>query len=90
MHAVCLSLPYPQMGDHAEVMASIKRKPGVTYPVLVPNMKGFEAAVSNSPPFLTLHFHPGASRSSGGVHLWSCFRDIQQVRECVCVYRLNN
>jgi hydroxymethylglutaryl-CoA lyase len=34
----------PQMGDAAEVMAKIRRKPGVRYPVLTPNMKGFEAA----------------------------------------------
>ena len=36
----------PQMADAAEVMAGIHRKPGVRYPVLVPNMKGFEAAVA--------------------------------------------
>jgi len=35
----------PQMADTAEVMAQIRRKPGVTYPVLVPNMKGLEAAI---------------------------------------------
>jgi len=34
----------PQMADAAEVMARIRRKPGVRYPVLTPNMKGFEAA----------------------------------------------
>jgi len=34
----------PQMADSAEVLAGIKRKPGVRYPVLVPNMKGLEAA----------------------------------------------
>jgi hydroxymethylglutaryl-CoA lyase len=36
----------PQMGDGAEVMARIARKPGVTYSVLVPNMKGFEGALA--------------------------------------------
>mgnify|MGYP001194370121 CR=1 FL=1 len=36
----------PQMADHIEVMAGIKRKPEVSYPVLVPNLKGFEAAVA--------------------------------------------
>ena len=36
----------PQMADGAEVMARIKRKPGVAYPVLVPNLKGFESAVA--------------------------------------------
>jgi len=34
----------PQMADTAEVLAGLRRKPGVAYPVLVPNMKGFEAA----------------------------------------------
>jgi hydroxymethylglutaryl-CoA lyase len=36
----------PQMADHAEVLRAIRRKPGVSYPVLVPNMKGFEAAAA--------------------------------------------
>jgi len=35
----------PQMADNAQVMAGIERKPGVSYPVLVPNMKGLEAAL---------------------------------------------
>lgn len=35
----------PQMGDAAEVMRSLTRRPGVVYPVLVPNLKGFDAAV---------------------------------------------
>ncbi|HEY7687970.1 MAG TPA: hydroxymethylglutaryl-CoA lyase [Dongiaceae bacterium] len=34
----------PQMADTAAVLAGIKKLPGVSYPVLVPNMKGFEAA----------------------------------------------
>jgi len=36
----------PQMADNAEVMAGLRRKPGVAYPVLVPNLKGFEAALA--------------------------------------------
>jgi len=36
----------PQMADHAEVLRALRRKPGVSYPVLVPNMKGFEAAAA--------------------------------------------
>ena len=36
----------PQMADGAEVMARTRRKPGVSYPVLVPNMKGFESALA--------------------------------------------
>ena len=36
----------PQMGDNAEVMARIRRLPGVAYPVLTPNLQGFEAALA--------------------------------------------
>jgi len=36
----------PQMGDAAQVMAAIRRRTGVRYPVLTPNMKGFEAALA--------------------------------------------
>lgn len=34
----------PQMADTPEVLARIPRKAGVSYPVLVPNLKGLEAA----------------------------------------------
>jgi len=34
----------PQMADHTEVLEGIHRKAGVDYPVLTPNLKGFEAA----------------------------------------------
>jgi hydroxymethylglutaryl-CoA lyase len=34
----------PQMADHTEVLEGIRRKAGVSYPVLTPNLKGFEAA----------------------------------------------
>lgn len=34
----------PQMADHAEVMRALPHREGVTYPVLVPNLRGFEAA----------------------------------------------
>jgi len=36
----------PQMGDAAEVMAGIHRKPGVRYSVLTPNLRGFESALA--------------------------------------------
>ncbi|MBI42251.1 hydroxymethylglutaryl-CoA lyase [Marinobacter lutaoensis] len=36
----------PQMGDAAEVMAGIHRKPGVCYSALTPNLKGFENALA--------------------------------------------
>jgi hydroxymethylglutaryl-CoA lyase len=36
----------PQMADTDAVMAGIARRPGVSYPVLVPNLKGLEAALA--------------------------------------------
>nr|XP_030730896.1 hydroxymethylglutaryl-CoA lyase, mitochondrial isoform X6 [Globicephala melas] len=36
----------PQMADHAEVMKGIQKFPGISYPVLTPNFKGFQAAVA--------------------------------------------
>jgi hydroxymethylglutaryl-CoA lyase len=36
----------PQMADHAEIMKGLHGHAGVTYSVLTPNLKGFEAAVT--------------------------------------------
>ncbi|CAN5236933.1 hydroxymethylglutaryl-CoA lyase [soil metagenome] len=36
----------PQLADAQEVFASIDRRPGVAYPVLVPNLKGMERALA--------------------------------------------
>lgn len=36
----------PQMSDAAEVMAGIRRAPGVTYAALTPNLRGIEAALA--------------------------------------------
>ncbi len=36
----------PQMADHAEIMAGLPRREGVNFPVLAPNLKGYEAAVA--------------------------------------------
>lgn len=37
----------PQMGDAAEVMAGIRRAPGVCYTVLTPNSRGLEGALAS-------------------------------------------
>ena len=36
----------PQMADSAAVLAGIRRRPDIRYPVLVPNLKGLEAAIA--------------------------------------------
>lgn len=37
----------PKMADTAEVMAGIRRRDDVSYPVLVPNMKGLDGAIAS-------------------------------------------
>ncbi|XP_001355781.1 hydroxymethylglutaryl-CoA lyase, mitochondrial [Drosophila pseudoobscura] len=36
----------PQMGDNSEVFRGIRKVPGINYPVLTPNLKGFESALA--------------------------------------------
>ncbi|MBA3528536.1 MAG: hydroxymethylglutaryl-CoA lyase, partial [Propionibacteriaceae bacterium] len=36
----------PQLADAAELMSSLRRQPGVRYPVLVPNQRGFDRALA--------------------------------------------
>ena len=36
----------PQMADNVEVLSGIERRAGVSYPVLVPNLKGLEGALA--------------------------------------------
>lgn len=36
----------PQMADHVQLMRGLRRHAGVNYPVLTPNLKGFEVAVA--------------------------------------------
>ncbi len=36
----------PQLADAAEVYASLRRRPGVAYPVLVPNLQGLQRALA--------------------------------------------
>jgi hydroxymethylglutaryl-CoA lyase len=35
----------PQMGDHDALVRALVRRQGVRYPVLTPNLKGFQAAM---------------------------------------------
>ena len=44
----------PQLADAAEIMARIKKKPGVRYEVLIPNLKGMERALASGVRDITL------------------------------------
>jgi hypothetical protein len=53
----------PQLGDAAEVFARIKRKQGVVYSALVPNMQGLEAALQSKVDKIALF--TGAAKLAG-------------------------
>lgn len=56
------------MADQMEVMKGICRKPGVSYPVLTPNLKGFQAAVSVKHQPLPIVYPVSHNIASGPKH----------------------
>ncbi|RMX08673.1 hydroxymethylglutaryl-CoA lyase [Corticibacter populi] len=58
----------PQMADNAQVMAGIERRPGVRYSVLVPNMKGFEAALPSRPDEIVVFASASESFSQANIN----------------------
>jgi hydroxymethylglutaryl-CoA lyase len=44
----------PQLGDHAELLRRLRRRPGVRYQVLTPNLRGFEAALAEGATEVTV------------------------------------
>uniref|UniRef100_A0A8C2SJ63 Hydroxymethylglutaryl-CoA lyase, mitochondrial n=1 Tax=Capra hircus TaxID=9925 RepID=A0A8C2SJ63_CAPHI len=56
----------PQMADHAEVLKGIQKFPGVNYPVLTPNFKGFQAAMRISLEMLILNLGQKGLRGGAG------------------------
>lgn len=49
----------PQFKDNSEVFRRIEKTDSISYPVLVPNIKGFEMAVSVFVCFFSLIIVPG-------------------------------
>ena len=79
----------PQMADAAEVMAGIKRKPGVRYSVLTPNMKGFEAAVLSKPDEIVVFAAASEAFSQRNINC-SIAESIERFRPVVEAARANN
>jgi len=42
----------PQLADADEVLPAVRRRPGVRYPVLVPNVRGLDRAARSGAPWL--------------------------------------
>ena len=63
----------PQMADNAEVMAGIRRQPGVRYSVLTPNLKGFEAAVLSKPDEIVVRHNGDTADIESDKEKWQKF-----------------
>ncbi len=61
----------PNMRDATEVMAGIKRAPGVIYSALVPNLRGAEAAIASGVQEVNLVFSASESHNKANVRM-SC------------------
>lgn len=59
----------PQMADSDKVLKGIKRRPGVRYPVLVPNEQGFDAAIAAGADEVAIF---GAASESFSKHNINC------------------
>jgi len=58
----------PQLADAAEVMAGLRRAPGVRYAVLVPNLRGWEAAAPARPDEVVVFGAASEAFSQRNIH----------------------
>ncbi|NML86927.1 hydroxymethylglutaryl-CoA lyase [Polaromonas sp.] len=83
----------PQMADNAEVLAGIRRKAGVRYSVLTPNMQGLEAAMAPAPelwPDEIVVFGAASEAFSQRNINCSIAESIERFRPVVVAARANN
>ncbi|MDO9194352.1 MAG: hydroxymethylglutaryl-CoA lyase, partial [Undibacterium sp.] len=79
----------PQMATSTEVMAGIKRKPGVIYSVLTPNMKGFEAALAAGADEVVIFSSASEAFAQKNINC-SIEESIERFREVAAAARQNN
>ncbi len=72
----------PQMADSDKVLAGIKRRPGVCYPVLVPNEQGFDAAIAAGADEVAIF--GAASESFSKVNINATIEELLQRFAVVC------
>jgi hydroxymethylglutaryl-CoA lyase len=59
----------PQLADAAEIMARIKKKPGVHYEVLIPNLKGMERALKSGVQHIVLVVSASESHNQSNMRM---------------------
>lgn len=72
----------PQLADNAEVYQGIRKKADVSYPVLVPNMKGLEAAIAAGVKEIAVFTTPSEQFSQRNTNC-SVAESIQRISEVI-------
>jgi hydroxymethylglutaryl-CoA lyase len=78
----------PQMAASAEVMAGIKRKAGIIYSALVPNMKGLESALASSADEIVVFGSASEAFSQKNINC-SIAESIERFREVAVAAKAN-
>ena len=79
----------PQMADNAEVFKQIKKVEGVSYPVLIPNIKGLEKAIEVGAKEIAIFGSPSESFSQKNTNC-SLSENMQRMKEIADLAKQNN
>jgi hydroxymethylglutaryl-CoA lyase len=79
----------PQMADNVQVMAGIKRRVGIGYPVLTPNLKGLEAAIAAGAQEVAIFGAASESFSQKNINC-SVAQSLERFEDVLCVARKAN
>lgn len=72
----------PQLADHREVIMGIDKKAHVSYPVLIPNMQGLQAALAAGVKTIAVFTTPSEQFSQHNTHC-SVAESLQRIQEIV-------
>jgi len=79
----------PQLADGSEVFQGITKKSGVQYPVLIPNLKGLEAALKVGVTDIAVFTTPSETFSQKNTHC-SVAESLSRIREVLDVAKRNH
>lgn len=79
----------PQMADSDQVLTGINKKAGVNYPVLVPNLKGFEAALAAGAKEIAVFAAASETFSQKNINC-SIAESINRFQEVIAAAKKNN
>lgn len=79
----------PQMADHTEVMKRVKRRPGVRYTALTPNVKGLQSALDVNAEEVAVFAAASESFSKKNINC-SILESIERFREVMSVALKHN